>query len=81
MDDKEKSGEYLNDLNKWQDNMYSPGAYLGGNLPPVLKYGNRKIIKPWAITFLVIIVLLFGLALLNMIMYFINDKGLTFLNF
>jgi hypothetical protein len=80
MDDKQKAGQYLKDLNEWQDKMYSPGAYLGGNLPPVLKYGNRKIIKPWAVVSLVILGLMVGLAIVNMIMYFINGKGLSFLN-
>lgn len=80
MDEKSESKEYLQDLNKWQDSMYSPGAYLGGDLPPVLKYGNRKIIKPWVWVSLIIFGSLFGLALLNMAVYFINGKSLSFLN-
>jgi hypothetical protein len=80
MNDKDKSEEYLKDLNEWQDRMYSPGEYLGGKLPPLLKYGNRKIVKPWVWATLVILGLIFGLALLNMVMYFVNGKGLSFLN-
>jgi hypothetical protein len=76
MDEKEKAKEYLKDINEWQDKMYSPGAYLGGNLPPVLKYGNRKIIKPWVWISLIILGLMFGLALVNMIFYFINGRSL-----
>jgi hypothetical protein len=76
MGEKEKAKEYLKDLSEWQNNMYSPGAYLGGNLPPVLKHGNRKIIKPWVWISLIIFGLMFGLALLNLIFYFINGRGL-----
>lgn len=76
MNEKDKAKEYIKDLSDWQDKMYSPGAYLGGNLPPIVKYGNRKIIKPWALILLIIIGLLFALALVNMIVYFFNGKGL-----
>ena len=38
-EDKEHPSEYLNDLEEWQNHQYDPGHYLGGNLPPQLKYG------------------------------------------
>lgn len=36
---KEKHpSEYLNDQEEWQQHQYDPGHYLGGNLPPQIKY-------------------------------------------
>ena len=78
MDEREKSEEYFKDHKEWQDSMYSPGKYLGGNLPPILKHGNRKVIKPWAVISLIILGTLIGLAILNMVVYFINGKGLFY---
>lgn len=36
---KQHPSEYLNDLEEWQNHQYDPGHYLGGNIPPQLKYG------------------------------------------
>ncbi|MZP30325.1 hypothetical protein GTO91_11445 [Heliobacterium undosum] len=30
--------EYLNDMAEWGNQQYNPGRYLGGELPPHLKY-------------------------------------------
>ena len=39
--------EYLNDLNEWSNNMYNPGHWVGGNIPPhinfLIKAGNLPI--------------------------------------
>lgn len=36
-----KKSEYLDDLKQWGEKQYLPGAYLGGNLPPYIKYSNK----------------------------------------
>lgn len=65
MNDEEKSEQYLKDLKDWQNNMNSPGAYLGGNMPPLVKYGNRRLLKPWAYFGLALITLLIILSAYN----------------
>jgi hypothetical protein len=37
------SQEYVDDLARWQKNMYQPGAYTGGDFPMDIKYGGKKI--------------------------------------
>lgn len=34
--------QFLNDLTDWQEHQYDPGRYLGGNLPPQLKYASEN---------------------------------------
>ena len=33
---------YTDDLKEWNNNMYSPGYYIGGNMPMDVKYGGNK---------------------------------------
>jgi hypothetical protein len=62
MDNQAKTKEYFKDFKEWQDRMYSPGEYLGGKMPPIVKYGSRKILRPlaWFILLPFMILLLFS---------------------
>jgi hypothetical protein len=60
MGQHKKFDEYLKDLKRWQDNMYSPGAYTGGNIHPAVRHGNKKILKIY--TWVIISIFLIGLA-------------------
>ena len=74
MDQQEKAKEYLKDLNEWQNKMYSPGEYLGGKLPPLLKHGNRKFVKPYAWITLLFFGTVFVIALYLMARFFITGS-------
>lgn len=39
---KLKKDAYINDLNEWQEHQYSPGYFLGGKIPPYLKYSRNN---------------------------------------
>ena len=44
---KDKKGnhpsEYLNNLEEWSEHQYNPGHWVGGNIPPHIKYAGRHI--------------------------------------
>lgn len=38
---KNKNSDYTEDFKEWQEKQFQPGEYLGGKLPPHLKWPNR----------------------------------------
>ena len=38
--------DFIKDMKEWQNNIYNPGRFVGGEIPPYLKWGkkNRKLI-------------------------------------
>lgn len=62
MTNKNDSQQYNNDLEQWQRNQYIPGAYTGGNFPPHIKYGGKKI--GYVILIQGLFVLLFGILMI-----------------
>lgn len=69
---QKEAQEYLDDLVDWQEHQYSPGRYLGGNLPFPLKHrlGKYKGIRIYIIIYLLIVFAAVVFALYQMVVYF-----------
>lgn len=75
----EDQQEYLKDMEEWQEHQFSPGYYLGGNLPPYVKYRNGLFQKTCFILGVVSILVLFIIDIAVLATKTLNFKTIALL--